>query len=152
MRFGLYHCNATFIGEWCPKCGKSAASIDAERRAREAKPISSEMVSTTNDLPGYRVIAALGVVAANTVRATGPMSQIGAVFKEMLGGTVHSYVAAVDEAQQEVVLALRTKASVLGANAVVGLRMTFAAGGEASHYVQVSAFGTAVITEVAKGE
>lgn len=102
-------------------------------------------VVTTNDLPGYRIVAVHGEVFGITVRARNAFSNVGASFRTMFGGEVKGYTKLLSDSRLEAVERLRFAANQVGGNAVVAMR--FDTGQIADLMNEVAAYGTAVTVE-----
>jgi len=89
--------------------------------------MSEIMVTTMNDLPGYRVDEVFGEVFGLTVRSRNIGSDIGAQLKGLVGGEVKGYTKMLADAGANAVIAMRFDCNELGGN------MT-----------EVAAYGTAV--------
>ena len=108
------------------------------------------LVVTTENVPGYRNVRALGEVFGCTSRSRHMFSTMGAGFKAMVGGELVAFSKLIEETRQEAMWRMRVNAANLGANAVVMMRfdtesMAQTAGG-------VVAYGTAVILEPISSE
>lgn len=103
------------------------------------------LVVTTNDLPGYRVVAVHGEVFGITVRARNAFSNMGASFRTMFGGEVKGYTKLLSDSRLEAVERLRFAAHQVGGNAVLAMR--FDNGEIADLMSEVAAYGTAVTVE-----
>ena len=103
------------------------------------------LVVTTNDLPGYRVVAVHGEVFGITVRARNAFSNMGASFRTMFGGEVKGYTKLLSDTRLEAVERLRFAVHQVGGNAVLGMR--FDTGEIADLMSEVAAYGTAVTVE-----
>ncbi len=100
------------------------------------------LMTTTFDVPGREVSEVLGIVRGNTIRARHIGSDIGAGLKSLLGGEIKGYVKAMTEAREEAVERMVAEAESLGADAIVGVRLTgsqIMAGA-----AEILAYGTAV--------
>jgi len=103
------------------------------------------LVTTTENVAGYRVTHTLGEVFGCTSRSRNMFSTMGAGFKALAGGELTAFTTLIEESRLEAMWRLRTNASNMGANAVVMMRfdnesMAQTAGG-------VVAYGTAVVIE-----
>ena len=100
------------------------------------------MVVNTETVPGYDITAIKGLVQGNTIRAKHIGRDIGAGFKNIVGGELRAYTELLTEARREALDRMLGQASELGANAVVNVRFTTSSvtGGAAELY----AYGTAV--------
>ncbi|HET7901105.1 MAG TPA: heavy metal-binding domain-containing protein [Candidatus Nanopelagicales bacterium] len=103
------------------------------------------IVSTMNDLPGYRVVQVHGEVFGITVRARNAFSNIGAGFRTMFGGEVKGYTQLLSDSRLEAVERLRFACAQVGGNAILAMR--FDTGEIADMMNEVAAYGTAVTVE-----
>ncbi len=103
------------------------------------------IVTNTETVAGYRIVAINGLVQGNTVRAKHAGRDIAASFKNLVGGELKGYTELLTESRREVVERMLAQAQQLGANAVVNVRFTTSAvtAGAAELY----AYGTAVTVE-----
>jgi uncharacterized protein YbjQ (UPF0145 family) len=104
-------------------------------------------VVTTPEVPGYRIVRALGLVRGNTIRARHLGKDILAGLRNIVGGEIEEYTKLMAEAREQALDRMMDEARELGANAVVSLRFTTSVimGGAA----ELLAYGTAVVTEEA---
>ena len=104
-------------------------------------------VTTTETLPGRRIIAVKGVAVGSTVRTKNIGKDIGARLKSLVGGELKSYSDMLVEARAEALSRMEAQAVELGADSLVNLRfMTSAVANGAS---EILAYATAVTTEPA---
>ena len=104
----------------------------------------SMLVSTMNDVPGWRVERVLGECTGLTVRSRNVGVQIGAGFKALVGGELKGLTRQLQQTRDEAVERMCELAQSRGANAVIAMRFDSAevsAGG----YQEVVAYGTAVV-------
>jgi uncharacterized protein YbjQ (UPF0145 family) len=107
--------------------------------------MSDIIVTTMNDLPGYRVRHVFGEAFGVTVRSRNMFSDIGAGLKGLVGGEVKGYTKLLEQSRLEAVDRLRAAAEGAGANAVIAMR--FDCNEIASNMTEIAAYGTAVIVE-----
>jgi len=100
------------------------------------------MMSTTFDLPGYRVDQTMGMCWGVLVRSVGFAKGFTGSFKALAAGEVKQYTNVVDEARKEAVERLMEHAKSLGANAVLGVR--FDSSDMGNGLAEILAYGTAV--------
>ncbi len=100
------------------------------------------IVVNTETVPGYEILAVLGLVQGNTIRAKHLGRDIAAGFKNLVGGELKGYTELLTEARGQALERMLEEARQLGANAVVNVRFTTSAvtAGAAELY----AYGTAV--------
>jgi len=104
-----------------------------------------KMVSTTFDIPGYKIVESLGMVRGITVRSRNMFSNIGASLRSLAGGKIGAYVKLCESAREEAYNELILHAESLGANAIVGFR--YDANDIMQGITEVLAYGTAVRVE-----
>jgi uncharacterized protein YbjQ (UPF0145 family) len=110
--------------------------------------VTREMVTTTNDLAGWRVIRTLGVVRGITVRSRSVIGNIGAALQTLVGGNITLFTELCERAREEAFELMMQHAAALGANAVVAMR--YDANEVMQGVTEVLAYGTAVVVEPAR--
>ena len=100
------------------------------------------IITTMNDLPGYRIDEVLGEVFGLTVRSRNLGSQIGAAFKSLLGGELKGMTKALVDSRSDVIARMVEAAEAKGANAIVAMRFDTSELG--STWTEICAYGTAV--------
>ena len=100
------------------------------------------LLSTMNDLPGYRVVRVFGEVFGLTVRSRNMFSTMGAGFKAMAGGELKGLSKLLSDSRYEALGRLAQEAMGHGANAVLALR--FDCNEIAQTASEIAAYGTAV--------
>lgn len=104
--------------------------------------IPSHMITTTFDLPGYRIEACQGEVMGLTVRSRNAFSVFGSGFRSMFGGELKGQTRALYESRRQVMDRLVTEAELRGANAIVGMRFDTSEIGNG--WTEICAYGTAM--------
>ena len=100
------------------------------------------IIATTEEIPGKQIKEVLGVVRGNTVRARNIGRDIGAGFKNIIGGEVKTYTQMTSDSRDEAFNRMVNEAIELGADAIIGMRfMTSMVMQGAS---EMLAYGTAV--------
>jgi uncharacterized protein YbjQ (UPF0145 family) len=115
--------------------------------ALQARPGGSMMITTTDEVAGYRIVRVLGLVRGNTVRTRNVGHDFLAGLRTLVGGEVTRYTAMLAQSREQSLDRLRAEALELGANAVVGLRITTSTVMAAA--AEILAYGTAVVIEEA---
>jgi len=105
------------------------------------------LVTTTNDLPGHRVVRHIGLVRGVTVRSRNAIANIGAGIQSLFGGNVTLYTSLAEQARQEAYELLVQHAQQAGANAILAMR--YDANEIMEGITEVLAYGTAVVVEPA---
>jgi uncharacterized protein YbjQ (UPF0145 family) len=101
------------------------------------------IVSTTDTLPGRRIVRILGLVRGNTIRARHLGRDIQAVIRNVAGGEIREYTKMLAESREQALDRMTDEAEALGANAVVGVRFTTSM--VMSGAAEIMCYGTAVI-------
>lgn len=103
------------------------------------------LVTTGNDLAGFRVIEYLGVVRGIIVRSPNIGQSFVGAFKQIVGGNISQYVDVCEAARHEAYAQMVAHAEAMGAHAIVAMRY------DATEFLQgvteVLAYGTAVRVE-----
>jgi len=100
------------------------------------------IVVTTEEIPGKKIKKVLGIVRGNTVRARNIGRDIGAGFKNIIGGEIKTYTDMISESREEAFNRMVNNAVEMDADAIVGFRfMTSMIMAGAS---EMLAYGTAV--------
>ncbi len=103
------------------------------------------IVTTTESVPGRRVVKVLGVVRGNTVRAKWFGKDILASIRNVIGGELKEYSEMLTEAREQALRRMIEEAEALGADAVVNVR--FATSQVVQGAAEILAYGTAVKLE-----
>jgi len=103
------------------------------------------IVTTTDTVPGKKIMKTLGLVRGNTIRARHVGRDIMAGFRNIVGGEITDYTKMLAESREQALDRMQEEAEKLGANAIVGMRFitSFVMGGAA----ELLAYGTAVVIE-----
>lgn len=100
------------------------------------------LVSTTEEIPNKKISQILGVCRGSTVRSRNIARDIGAGFKNLIGGEIKTYTDMANQARDESYNRMVNQAIEMGADGIVGMRfMTSMILQGAS---EMLAFGTAV--------
>jgi len=100
------------------------------------------LLSTMNDLPGYRVVRVFGEVFGLTVRSRNMFSNMGSGFKALGGGELKGLTKLLSDSRYEALFRLCQESMNHGANAVLALR--FDCNEIAGTASEIAAYGTAV--------
>jgi uncharacterized protein YbjQ (UPF0145 family) len=107
------------------------------------------LITTMNDIPGYRVTEVYGEVFGLVARARNAFSNIGASFRTLVGGEAKGYTKLLTDSRNDAVDRLKEAAREKGANAIIAMR--FDANEIADMISEIVAYGTAVRIERASG-
>jgi uncharacterized protein YbjQ (UPF0145 family) len=103
------------------------------------------MVSTTNDVTGFKIVRHLGIVRGITVRSRSVVGNFVGGLQSMFGGQIGAYVELAETARQEAFDHMCAHSTQAGANAVVGMR--YDANDIMEGITEVLAYSTAVWVE-----
>jgi len=103
------------------------------------------LLSTTETIPGKKVVKHLGLVRGNTIRARHIGKDIIAGLRNLVGGEIAEYTKLMAESREQAIDRMCEEAKKLGANAIVGLR--FSTAEVMAHAAEILAYGTAVVVE-----
>ena len=103
------------------------------------------IIVTTPTIQGKRIVLTHGMVRGNTIRARHIGKDIGAAFKNLIGGEIVAYGELLEDSREQALERMMDDARELGANAVVSVRIATSVvmGGAA----EMLAYGTAVTIE-----
>jgi uncharacterized protein YbjQ (UPF0145 family) len=103
------------------------------------------MVTTSTELPGYRVVRNFGIVRGIIVRSRSLLGSIGAGLQTIIGGNITLLTELCEKTREDAYELMLQHAAEHGANAVIAMRY------DATEIMQgvteVLAYGTAVIVE-----
>ena len=106
------------------------------------------LVTTTENVPGYRRIKTLGQCFGLVVRSRGVGGNILAGLRSIMGGEIHEYTQLLEETRRQAVDRMVKNANAMGANAVVMMRFDSSEIGQIMS--EIVAYGTAVWLEEEK--
>ncbi len=105
-------------------------------------PIDPALVTTANDLAGYRIVRCFGMVRGIVVRSRSVFGTIGASLQTLVGGNISLFTELCEKTREEAFERLLQHAAERGANAVVAMR--YDANDVMDGVTEVLAYGTAV--------
>jgi uncharacterized protein YbjQ (UPF0145 family) len=103
------------------------------------------IVTTTENIPGTRVVKTLGQVFGLTVRSRRIGGNIAAGLKGLRGGEIGSYVKLNEDSRRQALDRLVENATAMGANAVTMMRFDSTEMGQTMS--EIVAYGTAQVVE-----
>jgi len=110
--------------------------------------LSREMITTANEIAGYRVVRHVGIVRGITVRSRSVIGNIGAALQTLVGGNITLFTELCEHARSEAYDLMVQHAAEMGANAIITMR--YDANEVAQGVTEVLAYGTAVVIEPAR--
>jgi uncharacterized protein YbjQ (UPF0145 family) len=111
-------------------------------KGRVLRGESQLIVTTTHDVQGRQIGEYLGILVGETIVATNIFRDIGAAFRDVVGGRSGSYEKKMNEARYIAIQEMQEKAATMNADAIVGVDIDYETVG--NNMMMVSASGTAV--------
>ncbi len=106
------------------------------------------IVTTTENVPGYRRTKTLGQCFGVVVRSRGIGGNIIASLRTIVGGEIHEYTQLLEQARRQAIDRMVVNATAMGANAVVMMRFDSSEMGQMMS--EIVAYGTAAVLEEEK--
>ena len=103
------------------------------------------MITTTEQVPGYRVREVKGQVFGVVVRSRGLGGNLVASLRSLVGGEIKEYTEMLEEARRHATDRMVKNASLMGASGVVMMRFDSSEIGQTMS--EIVAYGTAVVLE-----
>jgi uncharacterized protein YbjQ (UPF0145 family) len=103
------------------------------------------MVTTSTELPGYRIVRNCGIVRGIVVRSRSLLGSIGAGLQTILGGNITLLTELCEKTREDAYELMMQHAAEHGANAIVAMR--YDANEIMQGVTEVLAYGTAVVVE-----
>jgi uncharacterized protein YbjQ (UPF0145 family) len=108
-------------------------------------PPPAMIVTTTENIPGTRVVKTLGQVFGLTVRSRSIGGNIAAGLKSLAGGEIRAYVKLNEDSRRQALDRMVQNAAAMGANAVTMMR--FDSTEMSRSMSEIVAYGTARVIE-----
>lgn len=105
------------------------------------------LVSTTFDIPGYRITSHKGMVRGIIVRSPTIAQGILGGLKSIIGGRIGAYTEMCEQGRQHAYDLMVAHGAELGANAIIGVRYDASDLGANMAATEVLCYGTAVVAE-----
>ncbi len=103
------------------------------------------LLSTTDTIPGKKVVKHIGLVRGNTIRARHIGRDILAILRNIVGGEISDYTKLMGESREQSIDRMVEEAKKLGANAIVAIR--FSTSEVMNSAAEILVYGTAVVVE-----
>lgn len=103
------------------------------------------LVTTTNEIAGFRTVAHLGIVRGVTVRSRSIVGNFVGGLQSIFGGNISVYTALAERARRDAYDLMVEHAEDLGANAILAMR--YESNDIMAGITEVLAYGTAVRVE-----
>lgn len=104
--------------------------------------VDETLITSSNQLEGYKITRHLGIVRGITVRSRSLFGNIAGGLQTLLGGTISVYVDLCEKTRVEAYQNMIQQANEKGANAIINIR--YDANEVMSGVTEVLCYGTAV--------
>ena len=104
--------------------------------------VDQQLITTSNQLEGYKITKHLGIVRGITVRSRSLFGNIGAGLQTLVGGKISIFVDLCEAAREEAFQHMIQHAGERGANAIINVR--YDANEVMQGVTEVLCYGTAV--------
>lgn len=104
--------------------------------------VDETLITSSNQLEGYRITKHLGIVRGITVRSRSLLGNIAGGLQTLLGGTISVYVDLCEKTRLEAYQNMVEHANEKGANAIINMR--YDANDVMNGVTEVLCYGTAV--------
>lgn len=109
--------------------------------------LTHELITTSNELVGYRITKYLGLVRGITVRSRSVVGTLGGALQTLAGGNITMFTELCEQSRQEAYDLMVSHANERGANALIAVR--YESTELMNGVTEVLAYGTAVVVEPA---
>lgn len=108
----------------------------------QAADFPYHMTTTGFEMPGYRIVASLGVVRGVVVRSRSVIGTVGAGLQSLLGGNITLFTELAERTRLDAFNTMLVQAEMANADAVIGIR--YDATEMMKGVTEVLCYGTAV--------
>lgn len=105
------------------------------------------IVTTTNNIEGKRIVEYKDIIFGEVVNGVDLIKDFAAGITNIFGGRSGSYENELVSARENAISELKQRASNIGANAIVGVKVDYETLGQGGSMLMVTVSGTAVIIE-----
>jgi len=105
------------------------------------------IITTTNSVEGKKIVNYKGIVFGEVISGVNFVKDFTAGLSDLFGGRSKTYESELIEARINALRELEERATRLGANAVVAVKIDYETLGQSNGMLMVTASGTAVTVE-----
>ncbi|CAH2212062.1 heavy metal-binding domain-containing protein [Tepidibacter aestuarii] len=105
------------------------------------------IITTTNTIQGKNIKEYKGIVFGEVIVGVNIIKDFMAGVRDIVGGRSKAYENTLGKSREEAIEELKRKATALGSNAVVGLKVDYETLGQNGGMIMVTVSGTAVVFE-----
>ena len=103
------------------------------------------IITTTNEIQDKKVMEYKGIVFGEVISGINMFKDMGASLRNIFGGRSKGYEDELLTARENALEEMKTRASNLGANAIIGVKMDYEVLGADNGMLMVTCSGTAVV-------
>mgnify|MGYP000634200823 FL=1 len=103
------------------------------------------IITTTNEIQDKKVMEYKGIVFGEVISGINMFKDMGASLRNIFGGRSKGYEDELLAARENALEEMKTRASNLGANAIIGVKMDYEVLGADNGMLMVTCSGTAVV-------
>lgn len=103
------------------------------------------VITTTNEIQDKKVVEYKGIVFGEVISGINMFKDMGASLRNIFGGRSKGYEDELLSARTNALEEMKTRATALGANAIIGVKMDYEVLGADNGMLMVTCSGTAVI-------
>ena len=103
------------------------------------------VITTTNEIQDKKVMEYKGIVFGEVISGINMFKDMGASLRNIFGGRSKGYEDELLAARENALEEMKTRASNLGANAIIGVKMDYEVLGADNGMLMVTCSGTAVV-------
>ena len=105
------------------------------------------IITTTPNVEGKKIISYKGIVFGEVISGVDFIKDFAAGITNFFGGRSGSYEGELIKAREDALREIEKRASLLGANAIVGVDVDYEVLGQGGNMLMVTVSGTAVLVE-----
>ncbi|NLX82889.1 MAG: putative heavy metal-binding protein [Clostridiales bacterium] len=102
------------------------------------------IITTTHTVEGKQILEYRGIVFGEVITGINVLKDLGAGFRNFFGGRSQGYEEELTMAREQALQEMEQRATQLGCNAVVGVKMDYEVLGADNGMLMVTSSGTAV--------
>ncbi|MGL6299052.1 MAG: YbjQ family protein [Methanobacteriaceae archaeon] len=103
------------------------------------------ILSSTNTLDGKEITEYLGLVSGESLIGSNVYKDLFSGVRDVVGGRTSAYEEEIQKARELAINSMKEKATELGANAIIGLKISYSnLGGTMGNTILVTCYGTAI--------
>lgn len=105
------------------------------------------IITTTPNVEGRKIKEYRGIIFGEVISGVDFIKDFAAGLTNFFGGRSRSYEGELIRAREDALIELERRASALGCNAVIGVRIDYEVLGQGGNMLMVTASGTGVVLE-----